>query len=106
MRWECHECDQWQLGGCVVGTCGTGARPPAAKGAEGPTALCLEQKLPRPPNDRNQGRKPIKEGQATVCMTIRLTAGQREKLAQFGGAKWIREKIDKATTVRFKDTRT
>ena len=60
----------------------------------------------RPPNDRNQGRKPIKEGQATVCMTIRLTAGQREKLAQFGGAKWIREKIDKATTVRFKDTRT
>jgi len=51
---------------------------------------------PRPPNDRNQGRKPIKEGQATVSMTIRLTAGQREKLATLGGAQWMRDKIDKA----------
>ena len=52
--------------------------------------------MTRPPNDRNQGRKPIKEGQATVSMTIRLTAGQREKLATLGGAQWVRDKIDKA----------
>ena len=52
--------------------------------------------MTRLPNNRNQGRKPIKEGQATVCMTIRLTAGQREKLAQLGGAQWIRERIEKA----------
>ena len=51
---------------------------------------------PRPPNDRNQGRKPLKEGQATVSMTIRLTAGQREKLAKLGGAAWVRKKIDGA----------
>ena len=52
--------------------------------------------MTRPPSDRNQGRKPIKEGQATVCMTIRLTAGQREKLAKLGGAKWVRDRIDAA----------
>lgn len=62
--------------------------------------------MTRPHNDRNQGRKPIQEGQATVSMTIRLTAGQREKLHRLGGAAWVRDKIDKATAVRFKDTRT
>ena len=55
--------------------------------------------MTRPPNDRNQGRKPIKEGQATVSMTIRLTARQREKLADLGGAKWLRERIDRAKSV-------
>ena len=52
--------------------------------------------MTRSPNNRNQGRKPIKEGQATVCMTIRVTAGQREKLAKLGGAAWVRDRIDKA----------
>ena len=32
-------------------------------------------------------------------MTIRLTAGQREKLADLGGAKWLRERIDRAKSV-------
>lgn len=45
---------------------------------------------------RGQGRKPIKEGEATVTLSIRLTAGQRAKLDRLGGAQWLRDRIDKA----------
>lgn len=45
---------------------------------------------------RGQGRKPIKEGEATVMFTMRLTAPQREKLNRLGGAAWLRDRIDKA----------
>lgn len=30
-------------------------------------------------------------------MTIRLTVAQREKLAELGGAQWVRDKIDGAS---------
>ena len=43
-----------------------------------------------------QGRKPIKEGQDTVTVSLRLTVGQRNKLALLGGAEWVRQRIDKA----------
>lgn len=46
--------------------------------------------------NRGQGRKPIKEGQDTVTASLRLTVGQRAKLAQLGGAEWVRKRIDKA----------
>jgi len=49
-----------------------------------------------PPNARGQGRKPIKEGEQTVTLSIRLTASQRAKLDALGGAQWIRDRIDKA----------
>ena len=45
---------------------------------------------------RGQGRKPIKEGQDTVTVSLRLTVGQRDKLALLGGAEWVRQRIDKA----------
>ena len=45
---------------------------------------------------RGQGRKPLKEGVATVGMTIKMTAEQREKLDRLGGAPWVRKKIDQA----------
>jgi hypothetical protein len=45
---------------------------------------------------RGQGRKPIKEGQETVTVSIRLTAPQRAKLERLGGAAWLRDRIDKA----------
>lgn len=43
---------------------------------------------------RGQGRKPIKQGEETVTLSIRLTVAQREKLEQLGGAAWIRDRID------------
>jgi hypothetical protein len=45
---------------------------------------------------RGQGRKPLKEGQETVTLSVRLTAAQREKLKRLGGAAWLRDRIDKA----------
>lgn len=45
---------------------------------------------------RGQGRKPIKEGQDTVTVSLRMTAAQRDKLALLGGAEWVRQRIDKA----------
>lgn len=50
----------------------------------------------RPPNDRGQGRKALSDVEATTSMTIRLTVGQRAKLARLGGAQWVRDRIDKA----------
>lgn len=29
-------------------------------------------------------------------MNIRMTTGQRDKLLRLGGAKWVRDRIDKA----------
>ena len=45
---------------------------------------------------RGQGRKSLKAGEVSVTVSMRLTSSQREKLLQLGGAKWIRQKIDKA----------
>lgn len=46
--------------------------------------------------NRGQGRKPVKAGEETVTMCLRMTLGQREKLARLGGAVWVRSRIDKA----------
>jgi len=45
---------------------------------------------------RGQGRKPIKEGQDTVTVSLRMTEAHRDKLALLGGAEWVRQRIDKA----------
>jgi len=47
---------------------------------------------------RGQGRKPIKNGQETVTVSLRMTESQRDKLALLGGAEWVRQRIDKAKT--------
>jgi hypothetical protein len=49
----------------------------------------------RSPSDRGQGRKPV-DGVGTVTLSIRVTPAQRAKLAILGGAKWVREKINRA----------
>jgi len=45
---------------------------------------------------RGQGRKPVKQGEETVTISLRVTEAQREKLARLGGAEWVRSRIDKA----------
>lgn len=45
---------------------------------------------------RGQGRKPVKEGESTISVTMRMTKHQREKLGRLGGAEWVRERIDQA----------
>lgn len=45
---------------------------------------------------RGQGRKPVKQGEDTVTVSLRMTSAQRNKLAQLGGADWVRKRIDKA----------
>ena len=45
---------------------------------------------------RGQGRKPVKQGEETVTLSLRVTVAQREKLERLGGAEWVRGKIDKA----------
>jgi hypothetical protein len=45
---------------------------------------------------RGQGRKPVKQGEETITLSIRVTVAQREKLSMLGGAEWVRGKIDRA----------
>ena len=51
---------------------------------------------------RGQGRKPVKQGEETVTVSLRMTPEQRAKLARLGGAEWVRTKIDKARERRAK----
>lgn len=45
---------------------------------------------------RGQGRPPVKAGEETQTVSLRMTQAQREKLERLGGAKWVRERIDRA----------
>ena len=45
---------------------------------------------------RGQGRQPVKAGEETVTVSLRMTPAQREKLARLGGAGWVRDRIDRA----------
>ena len=55
-----------------------------------------QQKSNRGGSGRGQGRKPVKQGEETVTVSLRMTPEQREKLSRLGGAEWVRTKIDKA----------
>jgi hypothetical protein len=48
------------------------------------------------PAKKSRGRPSIDPGNETHTVAIRMTASQREKLAQLGGAPWVRERIDRA----------
>ena len=48
---------------------------------------------------KGQGRKPVKQGEETVTVSLRMTPDQRAKLALLGGAEWVRQKIDSAESV-------
>lgn len=45
---------------------------------------------------RKAGQQPVKLGEITVPVPIRMTEGQRDKLKRIGGPKWVRDRIDKA----------
>ena len=45
---------------------------------------------------RPQGRPPVKQGEETVTVSLRMTPAQREKMDRLGGAKWVRDRIDRA----------
>lgn len=49
---------------------------------------------PRGGKRAGSGRPPLAEGHKTIPMVVRLTDYQREKLAELGGAQWIRDQID------------
>ena len=53
---------------------------------------------------RGQGRKPVKQGEETVTLSLRVTVSQREKLARLGGAEWVRGKIDRAKEPNLAET--
>lgn len=55
-----------------------------------------EGTLPKKDARRPRGRPALAKDDQTVPITIRLTAGQREKLGRLGGAPWVRKKIDQA----------
>ena len=38
----------------------------------------------------------MKAGEGTVTVTVKMTDGQKAKLARLGGAPWVRARIDKA----------
>lgn len=52
---------------------------------------------------RPRGRPAIVEGAETVPITVRLTRPQSEKLQRLGGAKWVRERIERAKEPVLKD---
>lgn len=62
----------------------------AAEAAE----LLPEQKRARGGAGRGQGRPPLSHAEPTVCVTVKVTASQRAKLARLGGGKWVRSKLD------------
>ena len=45
---------------------------------------------------RKPGQQPVKLGEATVAVPIRMTEGQRDKLKRLGGPAWVRKRIDRA----------
>ena len=55
-----------------------------------------QQKSNRGGAGRGQGRPPVKAGEETITISLRMTPAQREKLERLGGAKWVRDRIDRA----------
>jgi hypothetical protein len=56
---------------------------------------CADMNKPKGGPGRGQGRKPVKQGEETVTISLRVTVAQRQKLACLGGAEWVRCKIDR-----------
>jgi len=50
---------------------------------------------------RGQGRRPVKQGEETVTVSLRMTKSQRQKLELLGGAPFMRRKIDEADPSEF-----
>lgn len=46
--------------------------------------------------NRNQGSKPIDPVEQTITVSLRMTKPQRDKLKLLGGAKFVRDCIDRS----------
>ena len=57
---------------------------------------CKEHRVKRGGAGRGQGRPPVKAGEETVTVSLRLTETQRDKLKRLGGAGFVRKQIDRA----------
>lgn len=42
------------------------------------------------------GRPPLKEGQSTKPVTVRLTEDQQKEFDRLGGAEWLRRYLDRS----------
>ena len=65
------------------------------RGTRGKDVPVAEMKTRGGPG-RGQGRPPVKAGEETITISLRMTPAQREKLERLGGAKWVRDRIDRA----------
>lgn len=45
---------------------------------------------------KKAGQQPISRTEPTVIVPIRMTVGQKAKLALLGGAAWVRARINRA----------
>ena len=68
-------------------------RAPTTKTCRGVGSFMAEKGTHGGPG-RGQGRKPVRQGEQTVTLSLRVTLAQRAKLAQLGGAEWVRQQID------------
>ena len=59
-------------------------------------AADLQAKPKRGGAGRGQGRRPIKPGEDTVTVSLRMAISQRAKLKRLGGGAWFRQQIDAA----------
>ena len=59
-------------------------------------SAAAEPKRTRGGAGRGQGRKPIKQGEDTVTVSLRMTAPQRAKLKRLGGGEWFRQQVEAA----------
>ena len=54
----------------------------------------MEEKKTHGGSNRGQGRKPLAPGESSQTIQARVTAAQADKFKRFGGAHWLRQKID------------
>jgi hypothetical protein len=57
----------------------------------------------RPPADRGQGRKSVQGVGKSPVLQVVVTPEQKAKAMRLGGAKWVRQVIDKAREVSHGD---
>jgi hypothetical protein len=73
----------------------------AAKRQQQEGTMTAKTKNPRPPEDRDQGRHALPDGERMVVFATRLLPAQRDKVRK-GGAKWLRDLVDAAKLPRAK----
>lgn len=57
----------------------------------------------RPPAERGQGRKSVQGAGKSPVLQVVVSPEQKAKAMRLGGAKWVRQAIDKAREVNHGD---